>query len=99
MSDPRQVRPRHAEIRGPGAEEAPFDPLRLCVFATVAALGWLLGPWALLGFALLAVTGYAKAYRGGLLRSRCKLGDTRLVLLYLVLLAVAAVYGIYLALR
>jgi hypothetical protein len=81
-------------------ESAPaFDPLRLCVFATVAALGWLLGPWALLGFATLAVVGYARARRAGLLRSRCKLGDTRLVLLYLVVLAVAAGYGCYLSLR
>ena len=99
MTDARQVPPPRLDPSVGLPEHPPFDPLRLCVFATVAALGWLLGPWALLGFALLAVTGYAKAYRGGLLRSRCKLGDTRLVLLYLVLLAVAAVYGIYRALR
>jgi hypothetical protein len=97
MSDPRQVsRPRLDEDAG--SNEPPFDPLRLCVFATVALLGWVLGPWALLGFSLLAVVGYARARRGGLLRSRCKLGDTRLVLLYLVLLAVAAGAGIYLSL-
>ena len=54
------------------------------------------GPWALLGFAVLAIVGYARARRDGLLRSKCKLGDTRLVLLYLVLLAVAAGAGIYL---
>ena len=40
-----------------------------------------------------------KARREGLLRSRCKLGDTRLVLLYLVVLAVAAAYGIYVSFR
>jgi hypothetical protein len=65
----------------------------------VALLGWVLGPWALLGFSVLAVAGYAKARRAGLLRSRCKLGDTRLVLLYLVVLSAAAAYGIYLSLR
>ncbi|MCW2846724.1 MAG: hypothetical protein JWR90_698 [Marmoricola sp.] len=101
MSDPRQVRPPHldrpVEPAGPG--EPPFDPLKLCVFATVALLGWLLGPWALLGFALLAVAGYARARRQGLLRSKCKLGDIRLVLLYLVVLAAAAVAGIYTSLR
>ena len=102
MRDPRQVPPprldpRHVPVEG--EQEPPFDPLRLCVFATVALLGWVLGPWALLGFALLAVAGYAKARRAGLLRSRCKLGDTRLVLLYLVVLAVAAAFGIYLSLR
>lgn len=90
--DPRQVAPPHAD---PPAPAAPYDPLRLCVFATVALLGWLLGPVALLGFAVLAIVGYARARRAGLLRSRCKLGDTRLVLLYLTVLAVAACVGIY----
>jgi hypothetical protein len=96
MSDPRQVSPPRVEQDAQAA--APYDPLRLCVFATVALLGWVLGPWTLLGFSLLAVVGYARARRAGLLRSKCKLGDTRLVLLYLVLLAVAAGTGIYLSL-
>ena len=90
--DPRQVAPPHADQQ---SAQAPYDPLRLCVFATIALLGWALGPVALLGFAVLAIVGYAKARRGGLLRSRCKLGDTRLVLLYLTVLAVAACVGIY----
>ena len=92
--DPRQVAPPHA---APPDHQptAPFDPLRLCVFATVALLGWVLGPVALLGFSVLAIVGYAKARRAGLLRSRCKLGDTRLVLLYLTVLAAAAGVGIY----
>jgi hypothetical protein len=68
------------------------------VFATVALLGWVLGPWALLGFAVLAIVGYSRARRAGLLRSKCKLGDTRLVLLYLSVLALAAGAGIYLTL-
>ena len=103
MTDPRQVEPPHLHRSPPDSQEAvgepAFDPLKLCVFATVALLGWVLGPWALLGFSVLAVAGYAKARHGGLLRSRCKLGDTRLVLLYLVLLSAAAAYGIYLSLR
>ena len=104
MSDPRQVSSPHVERTAPSndpssAEDPPFDPLRLCVFATVALLGWVLGPWALLGFALLAVAGYARARRQGLLHSKCKLGDTRLVLLYLVLLAMAATAGIYVSVR
>ena len=73
-----------------GDPAPPFDPLRLCVYATVALLAVLLGPIALLGFALLAIAGYARARREGLLRSRCKLGDTRLVLAYLIVLATAA---------
>jgi len=68
--------------------------LRLCVFSTVALLGWLLGPWALVVFASVAVVGYARARRAGLLRSRCKLGDTRLVLAYLVVLAGVAAAAI-----
>jgi hypothetical protein len=97
MNDPRQVSPRRVE-ESAESSEAPYDPLRLCVFATVALLGWVLGPWALLGFSVLAVVGYTRARRAGLLRSRCKLGDTRLVLLYLVVLALAAGAGIYLSL-
>ena len=41
-------------------------------------------------FASIAIAGYAKARRAGLLRSRCKIGDTRLVLVYLSALAVLA---------
>jgi hypothetical protein len=90
--DPRQVPTPHVD---PPTTHPPDDPLRLCVFATVALLGWALGPVALLGFAVLAIVGYSNARRGGVLRSRCKLGDTRLVLAYLVALALAAVAGIY----
>ena len=99
MSDPRQVQPPRLDPATQDTDEPPFDPLKLCVFATIALLGWLLGPWALLGFSLLAVAGYARARHRGLLRSKCKLGDTRLVLLYLVVLAAAAAYGIYASLR
>jgi hypothetical protein len=74
--------------------QTPYDPLRLCVFATVALLGWLLGPVAVLGFAALGVAGYVRAYRAGLTRSRCFLRDTRLVIGYLTVLAAAAAVGI-----
>ncbi len=73
-----------------GSPAPPFDPLRLCVFTTVALIACLLGPIAVLGFALIAIAGYARARRQGLLRSKCKLGDTRLVLAYLSVLAVLA---------
>ncbi len=79
-------------------ENTPFDPLRLCIFATVALLGWALGPFALLFFAGLGFTGYWKARQAGLTRSRCLLRDTRLVLAYLAVLAVAAGVGIWLLL-
>lgn len=70
-----------------GSPAPPFDPLRLCVFTTVALIACVLGPIAVLGFALIAIAGYARARRQGLLRSKCKLGDTRLVLAYLSVLA------------
>ena len=82
--------PREAEAT------SPFDPLRLCIFATVALLGWLAGPFALLFFAGLGFVGYWKARRAGLTRSKCLLRDTRLVLVYLAVLAVAAGVGIWL---
>jgi hypothetical protein len=77
-------------------EQAPYDPLRLCVYATIALLGWLLGPVALVGFAVLGLVGYTRAYRAGLTRSKCFLRDTRLVIGYLALLAAAGAVGVVL---
>lgn len=73
---------------------APFDPLKLCIFATIALLGWVFGPAALLVFATVGFVGYAKARRAGLTRSRCYLRDTRLVLAYLGVLALAGAIGV-----
>lgn len=75
-------------------DPTPFDPLRLCVFTTVALIAAITGPLAVLYFALVAIVGYAKARRAGLMRSRCKLGDTRLVLAYLTVIAVLAAAAI-----
>lgn len=69
---------------------APYDPLRLCVFTTIALIACVAGPVAVLAFAAVAIAGYARARRAGLLRSRCKLGDTRNVLIYLWTVAVLA---------
>ncbi|TQL51327.1 hypothetical protein FB467_2469 [Ornithinicoccus hortensis] len=80
----------------PEEATAPFDPLRLCIFATVALLGWLAGPFALAFFAVLGFTGYWKARRAGLTRSDCLLRDTRLVLAYLGALVVLAGVGVWL---
>jgi hypothetical protein len=76
------------------AQRQPYDPLRLCVYATIALLAWLLGPLAVLFFAGLGFAGYWRARRAGLTRSKCVLRDTRLVLGYLALLALLAVGGI-----
>jgi hypothetical protein len=75
---------------GPGV----VDPLKLCVYATIALLAWVFGPLALLVFAVIGLLGYWRAWRAGLTRSKCVLRDTRLVLAYLGLLAVAALVGI-----
>ena len=77
-----------------GDPAPPFDPLRLCIYTTVAVIACLLGPIAVLAFSGIAIAGYARARRAGLLRSRCKLGDTRLVLLYLSVIAVLAAVAI-----
>ena len=90
-SDPRMVSPQHLEQEP--ADEAPFDPLRLCVFATVALIAWVTGPVAVAVFGAIGFAGYLRARRAGLLRSRCKLGDTRIVLVYLAVLVAAGVAG------
>lgn len=92
------VRARH--VAQPGADSlphpaAPFDPLRLCIFATIALLGWATGPVALAVFAAIGFIGYWKARRNGLKKSNCYLRDTRLVLGYLGVLLGAGLWGIY----
>jgi len=76
------------------APSKPYDPLRLCIFATIALLAWILGPIAVVFFAGLGFAGYWRAQRAGLTRSRCLLRDTRLVLTYLGLVAAAGLVGI-----
>jgi hypothetical protein len=88
-TDPRIVPPQHEEP----STDPPFDPLRLCVFATVALIAWLTGPVAVAVFGAIGFAGYLRARRAGLLRSRCKLGDTRIVLVYLGVLVAAGVGG------
>jgi hypothetical protein len=69
------------------------DPLPLCVYATIAALTWWLGPVAVAAFASLAFAGYLHAWRSGLRHSSCKLRDVRLVLTYLAALTIAGLAG------
>lgn len=94
--EPERDPGRGSGLAGTPAPEsaAAYDPLRLCIFATVAGLGWLLGPVALLAFAGLGFVGYWRARRAGLTTSKCVLRDTRLVLGYLAVLIIAAGWGI-----
>jgi hypothetical protein len=87
------VAPQHANRHPSEPAAPPFDPLRLCVFATVALIAWVTGPVAVVVFAAIGFVGYLRARRAGLLRSRCKLGDTRIVLVYLAVLVAAGVAG------
>lgn len=87
--------------KGGGPEATPgvgpaatYDPLRLCIFTTVALLTWLVGPAVVVAFAALGFAGYLKARRAGLTRSRCVLRDTRLVLGYLGLVGLSALAGL-----
>ncbi len=83
------VRPRINEAR----DDSTFDPLRLCIFTTIAVIAWIVTPpLAALWFSGVGIWGYARARRAGLLRSRCLLGDTRLVLLYLAAVFAAATW-------
>lgn len=62
----------------------PFDPLRLCIYTTIGVLAWLVTPAVVVvGFSGVALVAYYKARRAGLVKSKCKLGDTRLVMVYL----------------
>ena len=77
------------------SSDAPYDPLSLCVYATIALLGWLAGPAALVVFAAVGFAGYWRARRAGLTRSKCWLRDTRLVLAYLAALTAAGLWGVW----
>ncbi len=74
-----------------------IDPLRFCVATTVAGIAWLITPpLAVAGFGTLGLYFYWRARRAGLLKSRCLLGDTRWVMLYL---AVLVIIGLFFTVR
>jgi hypothetical protein len=85
--------PSPVGTRPPSADAQPYDPLHLCIYATIALLGWVAGPVALIAFAAVGFAGYWRARRAGLARSRCFLRDTRLVLAYLAVLSLAGAGG------
>jgi len=68
---------------GPEPTAPGGDPLRWCVYTTVSLLTVALGPAVLVVFAATALVAYGRAWAGGQRRSRCLLGDTRVVLVYL----------------
>jgi hypothetical protein len=63
---------------------APFDPIRLCVYTTIALLAWVVSPPVMLmAMSALGIAGYVRAMRAGLTKSKCVLREPRLVLVYL----------------
>ena len=68
-----------------------IDPLRFCVFTTIALLAWLLGaPAVVMAMSAMGLWAYGRAVRGGLQQTRCVLRRPKLVLGYLALAFVAA---------
>jgi hypothetical protein len=84
----------NADAQGNAANQKAFDPLRLCIYTTVALLTWAFGPFAVVIFAAIGLAGYWRAHQAGLTRTKCYLRDVRLVLLYLGLTSVGAVIAI-----
>lgn len=90
MAAAREARAAQEALAAEGERPQPIppppvrDPLPLCVYTTVALLAWIFSPGlavAVFGFA--GLHAYARAWRAGLRRSDCILGDPRLVMLYL----------------
>ena len=66
------------------AETTTFDPIRFCVFTTVALIAWVFGPpVAVMLMSGLGLWAYSDAWRKGLRQSKCVLRDPRLVMAYL----------------
>ncbi len=69
---------------------AEYDPLRLCIYPTIGVIAWLIAPPLTVAiFGSIGKAGHRRARRRGLVSSRCLLGDTRLVIAYLEVAAVA----------
>ena len=64
--------------------ETIYDPIRFCIFTTIALIAWAFGPpVAVMLMAGLGLWAYAVAWRQGLRRSKCFLRDPRLIMGYL----------------
>jgi hypothetical protein len=66
------------------AQGATFDPIRFCIFTTIALIAWVFGPpVAVMLMSGLGLWAYGNAWRKGLRATKCFLRDPRLVMLYL----------------
>jgi len=88
--EPQEARAAEGALPRPIPPPAIPDPLPLCVYTTVALIAWLVTPALTAAcFGALGFRAYWRAWRAGLRRSDCILGDPRLVMLYLGLVTVA----------
>lgn len=61
-----------------------YDPIRFCIFTTVALIAWVFGPpVAVTAMSGLGLWAYRDAWRKGLRETKCFLRDPRLVMAYL----------------
>jgi uncharacterized membrane protein YczE len=73
-----------------------FDPIRFCVYTTVALLAWLVSaPVMVMAMSGLGLWAYWRAMRAGLTRSKCVLRNPKLVLLYLGTVFAAGAVGLF----
>jgi hypothetical protein len=71
-------------IGEPRPDSAALDPVRYCVYTTIALIAWAITPAAaVVWLSGLGLWGYGRAWRSGARRSRCLLRDVRIVLAYL----------------
>ena len=72
-----------------------FDPIRFCVYTTVALLAWLVSPPVMvMAMSGLGLWAYWRAVRAGLTRSKCVLRNPKLVLFYLGAVFAAGTVGL-----
>lgn len=84
----RAVAERAADA--PPGPLAVADPLPYCIYATVALIAWIASPaLAVAVFGAMGLRRYWRAWRAGLDRSSCALGDPRRVMAYLAVLTVS----------
>jgi hypothetical protein len=71
-------------IGEPRPDAATLDPVRYCVYTTIALIAWAITPAAaVVWLSGLGLWGYGRAWRAGARQSRCLLRDVRIVLAYL----------------
>lgn len=79
----------------PTTPSVTFDPIRFCVYTTVALLAWVVSPPVMvMAMSGLGLWAYSRAVRAGLTRSKCVLRNPKLVLLYLGTVFAAGAVGL-----